>query len=109
MPLPLEFGLVLLNGDFLSTAPLSIHVSGDISRGGNFCFRVFKNQLMVINKYACIYSRREPVKFIKVTWTKIKQANKRIFYITDINANKNQMIIKKAALTYKEKWFSILV
>ena len=34
-----------------------IHASGDILYSGNFGFRVFKHQFILIKKYACICSR----------------------------------------------------
>ena len=53
---------------------------------------------MVINKYACICSDPEQIKFIKVTCTQMKQVNQRMLYITNVKANRNQMIIEKIAL-----------
>ena len=97
MSLLVEFGLVLSNDDVLSTPHLPIYASGDILSGVNLCFRVFKNQLIVINRYAyaCICSRAEQTKFIKVTCAKMKQVSKRMFNITDIKAKRNQMMIKR--------------
>ena len=42
-----------------------------IPSGGNLYFRVFTNQLIVINKYAWICSEADHTKFIKVICTQI--------------------------------------
>ena len=76
--------------------PLCIHASG------NLCLRVFANQLIVIQKYVWIFSETKQIKVIKITYkayTDMKQVNKRMFCMTDIKTNRNQVISKKAALT----------
>ena len=65
---------------------------------GNLYFRGFKSQLIVIIKYACICSEVKQIKFIKVACTQMKQANRRMFFMTDIKANRNKMVSKKTAL-----------
>ena len=72
--------------------PLCIHASG------NLCLRVFANQLIVINKYVWIFSETKQIKVIKVTYTDMKQVNKRMFCMNDIKTNRNQVISKKTAL-----------
>ena len=54
---------------------MCIHARRSIPIDGSF-FRVFTNQLIVINKHGEISSEVEHSKFITVTCTQMKQVNK---------------------------------
>ena len=76
--------------------PLCIRGSGNISKSGKVCFKVFINQLIPISKYACICSEAEQIKNIKVTYTQTKQVNKRFWLYKSRIMNKNHNAEEKA-------------
>ena len=94
------------------------HVSGNILRSGNLCLSTY--QLIGIIKYFCICSHAEQITFVyTVICTQIKQNYKTVcfiaytidnndseqksmmlFYVSDIKANRNQIISEMKATTF---------